>query len=436
MQLHKHLKPCKEFPQMRLNTVGLGLEAIKVQRKEVLFLGLAGKINELRKGDINQSTLSKSGIADLIQKVTHVNVSILLTPIEWAAHVGVPKLDKNHPLMGKFKTPNYGDEDALSVIYKGSGIFEGWVDLEKCQVHGDFRKVPVDITLAENLFVSSKMSDEEIAAILMHELGHAFVYFEQMIQTVTMNYAINATIAAMFHPDRKLPKVKIIDAYAKLRNVTFEEKAKLLEMANTEAVATVMLQAEIQKSVSETGASMYDATGFEFLSDQFSARHGGGLALVTALDKLQRFQRDPVYRNAAVFYGVEMLKVIGFFGGIILGGPANWILGMLVISINPYESTYDLPKDRAERIKRDLVEQLKNSKLSKEVKISLTDDITAIEAVMEAMTQRTSAMQLVWKVLSPTTNRQLKQKEAQQVIEKMLTNDLFASAAKFSNLGA
>ncbi len=420
---------------MKLRTGGLGLEAIKVQRKDVLFLGLVGKINELRKGSVNASTLTKSGIADLIEKATQLNVNLKLTPINWCAFVGVPQLDKNHPLLGKFKN-DFSDEDALKLLSKGSDIIKGWVDLEEGKVHGDFRKVECTITIAENMFVTDKMSDEELAAVIMHEVGHLFSYFEMLGTTVTTNYAINTAVTALFSPDRKVDKVEIVDAYSKLRDVTYEEKQKLLTMNSKEGVATVMLQAEIQKSVSESGASMYDATGFEFLSDQFATRHGGGMALVTALDKLQRYNRDPVYRNAAVFYSVEMLKAVGFFTAITFGGPATWLMGILIMSNNPHESTYDLPRDRIERIKRDLVEQLKDRKLDDDTRQALTDDVEAIEAIMSTMTQRTGIAQLVWEVLSPTTRKQLRQKDAQRQIEKLLTNDMFVTAAKFKNLGA
>lgn len=421
---------------MKLSKVGLGLEAIKVQRKEVLFLSLVGKINVLRKSKVSLSTLGKSGIAALINKATHIDASIELSQLDWDVHVGVPKLDKNHPLLGKFKSPNFGDEDALSIMYKSKGIFNGWVDLEEGKVHGDFRKVPVVITVAENLFISRKVTDEEIASFIMHEIGHVFSYFEQMVISVTTNFAINAAVTAMFHPERKLPKVKIIDGYAKLRDINFEDKQAMLEMESSEGVATIMLQAEIQKSVSETGSSMYDATGFEFLSDQFATRHGGGIHLVTGLDKLQRYQNNPVYRNAAQFYSLEMIKAISFFGAVFLIGPSIWLTAFLVVSINPYDSTYDLPKDRADRIKRDLIEQLKNKKLPKATKEALIADLEAIEAVTKSMTQRTGSLQLVWKILSPTTRRQMKQKEAQQLIEKLLDNDFFTVAAKFSTLGA
>ena len=421
---------------INLRTAGLGIEAIKVQRNDVLFLSLVGLINTFRKGKINRSTLAKSGIADLIEKKTHINVSLNITEIDWDAHVYVPKLDKNHPLLGKMKNVNYGDEDALSLIAKGNDVINGWVDLEKAQVHGDFRKIPCSIFLAENLFKTNKLSAEEIASIILHEVGHIFSYFEMMGMTITMNHAVSSAVYAMFDPNRKVDKVKIVDAYAKLRNLTFEEKEKLINMQSKEGVSTVLLQAEIQKSVSETGASMYDATGFEFLSDQFATRHGGGMSLVTALDKLQRYNRNPVYRNAATFYSLEMLKTVSFFAAIAIGGPVTILAAMLIVANNPHESTYDLPRDRAERIRRDLVQQLKDKKLSKEVKQALVDDLAAIDVVMEAMTQRTGTLQLVWKVLSPTTRKQMKHKEAQQQIEKLLTNDFFATAAKFSNLGA
>lgn len=421
---------------MNLRTAGIGIEAIKVQRSDVLFLSLTGLIDTFRKGKINNATLAKSGIADLIEKKTRINVTLSLTEIDWSAFASVPKLDKNHPLLGKMKNVNYGDEDALAVISKGKDIVEGWVDLEEGKVHGDFRKVQTSIWVADNLFKSEKMSSAEIAAVILHELGHLFGYFEMVGLTITMNHAVNAAVGALFYPERKTDKVKIIDAYEKLRNVSFEDKQALINMENKEGVATVMLQAEIQKSVSETGASMYDATGFEFISDQFATRHGGGMALVTALDKIQRYNRNPVYRNSGVFYSLEMLKALSFFAAISFGGPATILLAMLVVSNNPHESTYDLPKDRVDRIRRDLVEQLKNKKLDKDTKQALVDDLAAIDAITESMTQRNGALQLVWKVLSPSTRNQLKQKEAQQTIEKLLNNDFFVTAAKFSNLGA
>ena len=421
---------------MRLRNVGLGLEAIKVQRNDVLFLSLVGKIEAFRKGKINQTTLNKSGINKVIQDATHIDATVKLTEMDWSAFVGIPKLDKNHPLTKGLNLGQFGDEDALSLLFKGNDMVNGWVDLETAKVHGDFRKIPVTVYLGENMFSSKKMSSQELAAIILHEIGHVSVYFEQMSITVGLNHAINASVQAMFAPDRQMDKVKIVDAYAKLRNVTFEEKDTLLTLESKEGVAAVMLQAEIQKSVSETGSNLYDATGFEFLSDQYSTRHGGGMALVTALDKLQRMNRDPVYRNAATFYSLEMLKTIGFFAAVSLGGPATMLLAMTVVATNPYQSTYDLPQDRADRIYRDLVEQLKNKKLDKETKVALTDDLEAIKRVTDSMKQRNSTLQLVWKVFSPTTRKQLKQKEAQQEIEKLLNNDMFVSAAKFSSLGA
>lgn len=421
---------------MRLRNVGLGLEAIKVQRNNVVFLSLAGKIEAFRKGKINQGTLNKSGINKVIQDATHIDATVKLTEMDWSAFVGVPKLDKNHPLTKGLDMGTYGDEDALSLLFKGKDYIEGWVDLETAKVHGDFRKIPVTVYLGENMFNSTKLSSEELAAIILHEVGHVSVYFEQMAMTVGLNHAINTSVAAMFSPNRQMDKVKIVDGYAKLRNVTFEEKDALLTLESKEGVAAVMLQAEIQKTVSETGSNLYDATGFEFLSDQYSTRHGGGMALVTALDKMQRMNRNPVYRNAATFYSLEMLKTIGFFGALSMGGPATLLLGLTVVATNPHASTYDYPKDRADRIQRDLIEQLKNKKLDKDTKIALTDNLEVINQVTSAMTQRNSALQLVWKVFSPTTRKQLKQKEAQQEIEKLLANDMFASAAKFSSIGA
>ena len=103
---------------MSLRKIGLGIEAIKVQRKDVLFLSLVGKINQLRKGKVNQSTLNKSGIANLIKETTNVNVTVKLTDQDWDAYVNVPTLDKNHPLVRDVNRNPFGDEDALSILLR------------------------------------------------------------------------------------------------------------------------------------------------------------------------------------------------------------------------------------------------------------------------------------------------------------------------------
>ena len=421
---------------MSLRTHKLGLEAIAVQKGDVLLLGLAGKIGALQGKKVNQSKVTKSGIGDLIQKTTNLNVTIKVVPQDYAAYVAIPKLDKNHPLLNDNHRYETGDDDAVHLMARSRDIIKGHVDLESGTVHGDFAKVPVTIYLGANLLEGSKFTNEEVAAVLSHEIGHVFSYFEQIHLGVSLNHAINATVQAMFSEKRKITKVELLDAYTDLRGVTFEDKEKLANSRSAEGVAAVLLQGEVHKSVSATGSNLYDSTGFEFLSDQFATRHGGGMHLVTALDKLQRLSGDPIYRNTASFYAIELMKTVGFLGAVVLGGPAAMLFGVALLASNPHDTDYDYPLDRANRIKRDIMETLKDKNLDGARRDTALEHVKVIDDITEKMSQRSTTLQLVWKVLSPTARRQLNQKEAQQVIEEVLNNDMFVSAAKFQSLGA
>jgi len=425
-----------------LNT--LGLEAVAHQSPDVLFTNLVAAITTIQEKGIGESVTANPEITKLLTNATNLDVQVMIASgnMSWDtfnAYATIPKLGKNHVLKVNSTRGEGDDEHALRLLANSKdGFLEGWVDVEAGKVHGVFTKVPVTITLGRGLFISGEFTPNEIAMITLHELGHCFAYFEQIYQLVSVNYAIEAAIGGIMSPKRKLPKVKIIEAYSKTRNVSIPDMDVVAQANSKKGVAAFLLQAETAKSVSETGANVYDATGFEFLSDQFASRFGNGTYLITALDKMHRRVGSDIYRSKSSFYTMQIVRTLTTIYGVSILSllfPFTALIGIIMlINSSPHYSTYDHPLDRANRIRRDMISETKNSKLSKSKIKELQANVAMIDDVIRAMSKNDTVVQLLHRVFSPATRKQLKLKQGQQAIEKLLMSDLNLTATRFSTL--
>lgn len=415
--------------------LSVGNEAVAVQQMNKLFVEITAAVSKLRGKKVTNEDLRKSGIQEAIQKRTRIKATLLSTDVPWTAFVVVPKLDRNHPLLNQARRNEFSDTDMMKALSKTPDLVKGSVDIEASTVHGIFEDLENEIVVSQSLFLTNRLTDEEVAAIICHEVGHIWTYCRMVGGLVTMNYAIDSTVRGVFGTEDPVQKKEFIDAFCKLRDIELEDRQALAQEKSKQGLATVLLQREIDKSISANGSSLYDETAFEQLADQWATRHGGGIHLVTANDKLNRLSGDPVYRGGIKFYTYEVAKTVAFTAVATLGGVTGLLVcGMLTLQ-NPHRSEYDNPKDRAERIKRDLNSALKDRKLPKERKEALLKDIELIDAIVKDMEVRDSFLQIGWRVISHNTRKQLSQKELQQNIERLLNNDLFASAARFSTLG-
>jgi len=189
---------------------------------------------------------------------------------------------------------------------------------------------------------------------------------------------------------------------------------------------------------SKDGFLVYDATGFEFLSDQFASRFGNGTYLITALDKMHRRVGSDIYRSKSSFYTMQIVRTLTTIYGVSILSllfPFTALIGIIMlINSSPHYSTYDHPLDRANRIRRDMISETKNSKLSKSKIKELQANVAMIDDVIRAMSKNDTVVQLLHRVFSPATRKQLKLKQGQQAIEKLLMSDLNLTATRFSTL--
>ena len=106
---------------------------------------------------------------------------------------------------------------------------------------------------------------------------------------------------------------------------------------------------------------------------------------------------------------------------------------MVLLAARPMDKTYDDPRQRMERIKREMVGELK-LKLSDERRRQLVQDIAAVDTMMASVVDKAPWLEAIWKYLLPTGRSNQAKMEFQQTLERLANNNLFLQAARLENM--
>lgn len=421
---------------MSSNRLIASMEAIDFQVNPLLFKELTIHIQEIKNSNSDKKVIRQrfEAIQDSVTKRTGMNINFNLSEEEFVnAWVVVPDLDKNHPLLIDYYREISGSKDSIKLIKKRKTVLKGGVDRKTSTVFGIFSEIDVDIFITEALLSSSVFNSEEVAAVILHELGHLFTYFEYIGSTITTNYVLQHVSRSLKDTRETKRKYEIIEEAESILDINIDDPDALLNATNDTVLQTVILKKVTEKRYSELKSGTYDMTAYEMLSDQFATRQGAGRALVTGLDKLNRIHGDPAYDSKTWFLLTEAAKLIIFLNATILYVGLPLIL-ILVIDVSM--DIYDKPKSRLERIKRDLVDGLKSKSLSKEQAKQFVTDIEVIEKVIEVMAERRSLLMTLQTTLMPARRKQYEQLKFQQELEMIVNNDLFTKSVKLKTLNA
>ena len=382
-------------------------------------------------GTYSTKAIKESGLKELIfdRLKMNVDVHIVESPSINAAIIP-PSLNSSHPFDQYFSGFHVADMGRLVAELGDRGHRIGKVDFDKVVLSGVLTKIPHPTYLTSGL-LRSKLTDREVAAILLHELGHGMTYMYFLLNVTIASVITNAVVNAAFNKDGD-----------REREVIFERGARILGLDNVQATgfrgqtkdqAKAALQAlyidhDITWLRSETGCNLYEAKSCEQLADQMVAKFGFGADLATALDKMFGNTRSGVFSNMVKIAAEAAiwLSVVGIV-----------VMPVFLLTVDPGDliSPYDNPKDRIKYIRKHLIQELKNiDVVPKETQKKLLSDIDKIEKIAERHGPDESIMQyLQRRFLMPV--REVKRLQDQQKdIEDLLYNDAFVAYAKFKQL--
>ena len=413
-------------------------EAIDFQNAAKLFEPLADLIGEIRRaGVFTDTAFAERGAPSLIENHTGLSVKFNIINLPFVdASVRVPQLDKNHPLWANFMRVYATNDDLESVRKFVKGRFAGIYDRKDGKVYGDFTKLTSVVNLSTGLLKSSKFSDHEIAAIILHELGHLSSYFERLIDLVSANYAITAAVERILKLERNVDRVEVLLDYDKYMGISVPDKETIVTSDNRGTLHTHLVCETMKQRRNEEGDEVYSYRAFEFSADQFAVRHGAGKYLVTSLDKLHRSQwLNPAYISWPLHITIELLKTVAQLTLVTFAAytsPLTLIANRaMLLAARPMDKLYDDPKERFDRIDREMVSELKNRNLAPYRRDEILADLEAIRSISKLVKDKPTFFEAVWLYVIPSGNESRKRMEFQQTLERLTNNDLFTTAAKF-----
>lgn len=417
-------------------TKQFGMEAMAYRTKQDFL----PKLKKIFERVINDDTgrkaaaLQKEEIPKLVKDTFGISIILSIVHTNRRNMYAVPPdLKKNHVLLNSWRQEFFTAQDAIRYL-NGSKLksIQGGVSRSQGIIFGDFTNIVSEVVFDISI-LDGFMTPDEVAEGFAHELGHIWSAFEFLSLTMSTNLALAA--ATPFLTGEQSPDLnyKLITALGDATGTQVPKAKEISHLRSTEALLTVVVNEVYKQTLSSREfGSLYDATSWESQSDMFVTRLGGGRAVVTALDKLHREANDPTYMPDFRWY---MWQSVSVMLGLTVFLPITMAIFFIYVSsgLHPAINDYDSLRDRCERIRRDLIGSLRSSNLPKEVLDATLADIDTIEKTMAGMIDRTPIITSIMVTLWNPFRKQAKEKELQQLLEKLVNNDLVLTSAKFKS---
>lgn len=426
-------------------TRGLALEMIEFQDHS-FHAQLTGLFEDLKK--VGQRSMAGSEAAVALEKAIfdRTGVQIELTMEEGGAYCMPPIMDKNNPLLSNYWREFYEHTTALKMIKKAEdGLIRGTVDLARAKVTGAFSEIKCILNMPKSWvggrFGGREFTPGELSAITLHEIGHLFTGFEYLIHSVTTNQVLAAIARGLEQSNDPNERLTILTSVAHVLKIDAKELEKLSQSSNGTLVTIKVLQEVARTAPSEIGTSIYDQNNWEQLADQFAARFGAQRDLITALDLIFHVSGDIAVRSSGMYVAMEILKVlmaVGSIGLAVAGSIAGIVpffvwFGLLLFD-HPGPEEYDRPGVRLSRIRDQLVQQLKDRDLNKEMVARLKEDLEAVDKLRATVKDKFTLVSMVFNFLSSDRRDRFAQEKLARELEALSANDLFVKSAELKTM--
>lgn len=411
----------------------LGLESLQFQT-DAFFKELTLSVNALR--ELKKDEIADSPQVGVLNKVVnhHTGLNIAFEMGAMDPCVDIPMVNKNNPLINSFIRDYINSANGLKMISEAKSAVRGTVNLKTGKVSGVFSEVLSTIHMPTDMFVGKKFTSEEIAAIMLHEIGHLFVYYEFMARSVTTNQVLAGLSKALDGSADVSEREMVLMTVKKAMNLTELDVQELARSKNSKVTEIVVISNIAHEIESEIGSNVCDFSTWEYLSDEFAARQGAGAALQTALVKLYKSVYNISFRSSTGYLSIEALKLFLIYATFV-GVPFTAMAAVFLIAMDGTgDGSYDRPGARMVRIRNQIIEAMKDKKLDKETHARLAESLQTADEVLAQVNDRRQLLGVLWDALLPSARRARKQLKLQQELESIAMNDLFAKSADLRQL--
>lgn len=340
-----------------------------------------------------------------------------------------PDIVKNNVLVRTYGPWISSAGDGKKILKKDIQSIVGSVNLVDATVSGFFQKVPCTVAITYGMLIKEEMSEEEIVAALLHEVGHVMTYMESLAFTFSTCFVLTDTVRRISKSDTPEEKIKIFKSVEDATGVKLNN-VDILDGSDTDILAVSIFSDIYEQTKSEFGSSIYDMRSWESLSDQFSSRMGMTVHLATALDKIMRYGGDASYEsNFKIWSRLIVRWVITVFTSILVPGfSIILIIELLLLCFNPFEHVYDNPGERLIRLRQEIVARMKTKNIPDEQRKSLQQDLDVINSLIKETDDKENYQEKIWLFFSSDARNQKSRRLLLQDLQSIANNNLFASA--------
>lgn len=436
------------------------MEAILYQSKSMLFKDLTLAFNRMREvRDASPRGLAEIGFSAIVARHTGMRVTFVVERnILGASYNNAaafsPVIDPNSPLfaferratagaatrrISEYAITNY--MESHEAMLKHNAQLQGCVDRARGRVSGAFSNAEAFVEVGMGLIGDKTITDAQLAAIVIHELGHVFTFFESLVHVVTTNGALQSAIGTLeqIPPDQTKLRIQLVYDTAKALDVKVENIEQLSKSGvKPEEFTAVFLTARLQPLHSATGSTIYDLRSSEFLADQFAVRHGAATELAAYWRRTVLSVAPTSLLGTKSFYALEAIKVAVALGAMTLVPMAALTFPMAAIlalaSTDAQAHAYDPPEQRIQRMRRDLIQAMRGTHVKVKDRAKILADIEVLDRLLESVHTHQSLFNKLWVWVTKTRRGQFNQTRMQQELEQLVNNDLYVQAEKLKQL--
>lgn len=438
----------------------ISLENIAYQNDNPFITELTEAIDSyMRKPVLTQKGFDESRIGEIVNKRFNTSFKFELDlKDEVGAAIVLDYASKNHPFYSALKV-KLKESDTIVKMLGESGEKLGKVDMQKLKMYGIYSKITPTILLSAFIFSPSRLpgtealTAREIAAYILHEVGHYFTYciylHNTTMCTFVSNWSATKAMGAKGDMERKMVLKDGCNGIG-LKETDVESMLSNTAEQNAVTMQSIYLEKQRDKVRMESGLGLYEFRQEEQLADLFPSRFGLSYDLASALAKdtpakwyIDKGKGDHIAGQAIIV--AANIVLLCFIGSIITSiGTALAMLpvglltfGLPVISGRFVDiGDYDRPAERFKTLRNYAIMNLKDSdKASKAYKATLIKEIDMLEELMGKYHNRINIYQwLAQKTWSRTARKAKSERDYQKQIEGLLYNDIFVTAAKFDQL--
>lgn len=405
-------------------TLKLGLEQISFKHKSLLPLEVYGLIESAHafyKVNNRLPSMFAMTLSEIIHKSTRLRVGVDLIPNGIGASITITNPGKHAPTGEPGKKGNT-DPRWLKTL-------TGHVDLEAVKVHGDFTNIASNMSIGEGSFAFQ--TPEEVTAMILHEIGHAFDNLVTLGDYVWLNYYLQEGVEVML--GNKKSQYDVMSVNDLMAHVDKETAKTLRSDPSTENVKRAVLiyfmdpRRSHFHSVAKRGSLKRD----EQLADLFVSRLGFGGPHASGLVKMKGRRTIGMPERIARFVaGVGIAAAAISIGHPIFAGVGVLFIYTAFIRNEVADERSDDQYNRIRKMRNDAVAYLSHINQTPDVK----EQLRQIKLFDQALETCKKEARSLGEYLLPNRRGEYHQLKLERTLEDLLNNDLFVSAAALSTL--